>query len=259
MAIDRDGGIGLLLGEDVVDRLAHLGELRRIEIGLAPHRREARRDQQRIVLAQRNVERGREPQDHVAARRGAAELEEAEMALRNLRATGKLELRPAAAMAPVTKLRREFLLTRHLYLPGSCGHAARPQHCTRSSGTTGDSGGRMARRADRHRVERAGRHGRGGDALSRRRQRRSAHACRSCAGASASCACCRSRCCCACAGRTRADWPARRAAGLLLLRAVLHLLQPRGQLHDGGAGKPRALDPAVADHDRGRAARHRAR
>ena len=56
----------------------------------------------------------------------------------------------------------------------------------------------------------------------------------------------------------RGDWPGVAGLGLLLLRAVLHSLQHRGRLHDGGARQPRAVDLAAADHAGRRAARHRA-
>ncbi len=74
MAIDDDRRIGLLLTQDEVERLADLAKLRRGEVGLAPHRGKARGEQQRIVLAQRHVERGGEANDHVAAGRGSSQL-----------------------------------------------------------------------------------------------------------------------------------------------------------------------------------------
>ena len=50
----------------------------------------------------------------------------------------------------------------------------------------------------------------------------------------------------------------RRRLGNLLLRTVLHPLQHRRRLHDGGARQSRAVDLAAADHGRRRAPRHRA-
>jgi len=70
--VDRDGGEGLLLRQHVVERTADFAHFRRGEVSLPPHRGKACRRQQRIVLAQRHVERRCEPHHHVAAGRGAA-------------------------------------------------------------------------------------------------------------------------------------------------------------------------------------------
>ena len=45
MTIDGDRGEGLLLGQDVVDGVAHVGGFRGAEIGLLPDRRKTRGDQ----------------------------------------------------------------------------------------------------------------------------------------------------------------------------------------------------------------------
>nr|WP_244549474.1 hypothetical protein [Bradyrhizobium erythrophlei] len=53
----------------------------------------------------------------LAARCGAAELEEAQMALRNIRASGELELRVALALPPPAQAGCKIALLRHEYLP----------------------------------------------------------------------------------------------------------------------------------------------
>ena len=119
LAVDGNAGERFLLDEHVSHRVAHLGQLGRGEIGFAPHRRKPRRRQQRIVLAQRYVERRGEPHHHVAAWCGATELEKAEMTLRNVGAAGEIELRASAALAPRLQLCREALPLLHDYLPSS--------------------------------------------------------------------------------------------------------------------------------------------
>src|SRR5437660_7743475 len=104
MAIDGDRGKGLLLGHDIVERVADLRKLRRGKIGLLPNRRETGGKQQRIVLTQGDVERRGQADDHVATGRRASDLQEAQMTLRDVRVHGKIELRQSSALAPPAKL-----------------------------------------------------------------------------------------------------------------------------------------------------------
>src|SRR6202023_1621014 len=110
--------------------MADFAKFWRGEIGLAPDRRKAGRDQQGIVLAQRHVEGGCKPHHHVAARRRAAQFHEAEMALRDFAAPREIELRQAAVSAPPAQARCKALMRRHEYLPGSCANAAVRQDAT---------------------------------------------------------------------------------------------------------------------------------
>jgi hypothetical protein len=105
--VDHEGRIRLLLRQHVVERAHHLRKLGRGERAFPPHRRETGGQQQRVLLAQRQVERRRQAQDHVAARRGAAGFQEAEMALGNLGGAGKRKLRLAAMGAPPAQARTE--------------------------------------------------------------------------------------------------------------------------------------------------------
>src|SRR5271165_3039723 len=87
------------------------------------------------MLAQRHVERGRKPHHHVTAWRCPAQFHEAEMALRDSCAAGKIELRQVAVPAPPAQARCKALLPRHEYLPGSCANDAVRQHATGRRGT----------------------------------------------------------------------------------------------------------------------------
>ena len=99
--------VRLLLGQHVVQRAVHLGELRRGEITLAPGRRKTGREEERVVLAQREIEHRGEPQDHLPARAGAPGLEKAEMTLGGPGGASQIELREAATLAPPAQPRPE--------------------------------------------------------------------------------------------------------------------------------------------------------
>ena len=73
-----------------------------------------------IVLAQRQIERRREPGDHIATGGGAPDLQETQMALRNAGPAGKLELRPSPASTPRAQAGRKLRFGSHDYLSGSC-------------------------------------------------------------------------------------------------------------------------------------------
>ena len=107
MPIHRDGGKRLLLGQHVIERLAYLAEFWRGEVGLSPDWGKTGGYQQRIVLAQRDVEGGRQPLHHLAAGRGAAQFQEAQMALRDFRSTREIELRQALVPAPPAQAGRK--------------------------------------------------------------------------------------------------------------------------------------------------------
>ena len=118
-AIDHDGGERFLLAEHVVEAAAHAFELRRGEFGLVPYRRKACGQQKRVLLAQGNLEGDGEAQDHGAARGGSAQLEEAQVTLRDVRPARQLELRDAALPAPPAQPGREVGRRAHDYLSRS--------------------------------------------------------------------------------------------------------------------------------------------
>ncbi|SAK57757.1 hypothetical protein AWB75_02263 [Caballeronia catudaia] len=63
----------------------------------------ARGEQQRIALAQRDIERLRERQERVTARHAAPAFDEADLALRNARFEGEIELTHATHIAPIAQ------------------------------------------------------------------------------------------------------------------------------------------------------------
>ena len=67
MAVHHDRGVRLVMVEQLLERRADLGHRRVVETGLAVLRRVAGGEQHLVALAQRDVERARELEDHVAA------------------------------------------------------------------------------------------------------------------------------------------------------------------------------------------------
>ena len=80
MAVHGHGRKRLLVAKDAVERLARRRHGRVGQVGLVIHRREAAREQELIALAQRNVERTRQRQQHLATRARPSDLDEAEVA-----------------------------------------------------------------------------------------------------------------------------------------------------------------------------------
>ena len=100
MPVDDESRERLLLGEDVVQRTVDLRQLGAAEPSLLPQRRVPRRGEEAVLVAKRDVQGGRQVQDHRLARRGAPGFEEAQMALRGPGDAGKLELGQAATLPP---------------------------------------------------------------------------------------------------------------------------------------------------------------
>ena len=75
-----------------------------VERALRKRRRKARGHQQHVAFAQRHLQPLGEPQHHVARRRGAAGLDEAEMPRRNLGVAGEIELAEMAALPPLPQV-----------------------------------------------------------------------------------------------------------------------------------------------------------
>ncbi len=84
-----------------VDRRPRRGQPRIVERALAIDRREARREQKRVALAQRYAERLRQQQHHVAARLRAAAFDETQMLLGDLGVEREIELGEPAQLPPV--------------------------------------------------------------------------------------------------------------------------------------------------------------
>src|SRR5262249_15465453 len=176
--------------------------------------------------------------DHVGGGGGTAHLQETQMPLRDLRTLGEIKLRPAATLPPPSQRRGKALLTRHEYLPSSCGHDAEQENATSLFVTAG--GGVGTRGPDRNCLKRpwgegGGGRGGGGRALSWQGcgPTHAAHSGRGhgfSLGAAAGVV----------SGQAMPPPPglARRCRiGDLFLRTVFHLLQYRHWLHDRGPRK----------------------
>ena len=103
----RIAGYGSCAGEQPVDGVAHRLHLGRVEVGRVERRREARRDQQRVALAQRHVEVIGEVQHHLAARPGPAGLDEAQVPRRDAGVVRQIELAQAPPRPPVAQQRAD--------------------------------------------------------------------------------------------------------------------------------------------------------
>src|SRR5262249_19781347 len=86
--------------ENDLDRFARLLQGRVAKRALPVDRRETRRNQQQVAVAQRDVELFSQMQDHVSAWCGATRFEEAQMPLRDFSVAGQRELAQAAALPP---------------------------------------------------------------------------------------------------------------------------------------------------------------
>src|ERR1019366_852611 len=192
----------------------------------------------------------RQPDHHLSTGLCPAQFKKAEMALGDFGAASKIELRPAAVLTPPAKCRREVGIARHEYLPGSCVSDTDREDATRQRGGTGGNIGRVVRSSACDCLELPRRYGGGGDTLSHW-GRRSADARHIAVGHRLSVrAADRVDLAGALAAAERLAW--HRRSGTVLLRVVFHPLQPRCQLHDGGARQSRAGDIAAADDAGGR-------
>ena len=117
MPVDRQRGLGEWAGKGSM-AFAPVRELGVVRAPAAEHRREARRHQQHVALAQRHVQPLGQMQDHVAARLGAAQLHKAQVLGGDVRLQRQVELGQAPALAP---LAQQFA-----YGLSGCGHDHRP-------------------------------------------------------------------------------------------------------------------------------------
>ena len=101
VAVDDQAGVGLLLAHHEVERAPHVGHLGRLEAGLPVHRRVAGGGQQVVAAARRDLEHAAQQQHHVAARLGAARLDEAQVPRGDLGVHRQGELAQAPALAPL--------------------------------------------------------------------------------------------------------------------------------------------------------------
>jgi hypothetical protein len=100
--VERKGGIGFLPLQHQIDGGACRGERRMLERTLGKDRGVARRHQQHVAFAHRDIELLREVQQHVAARLRAASFDKAQMPGGNAGVAGEVELAEAAALPPLS-------------------------------------------------------------------------------------------------------------------------------------------------------------
>jgi hypothetical protein len=100
-AVDHHHGVGLLLRQHAIEDRADGPREPVIDVQLLEGVGEAGRVEEGVLIAQRHRERRREAEDHLAARLGAAGLEEADVARRDVGGEREVELAETAAGAPV--------------------------------------------------------------------------------------------------------------------------------------------------------------
>jgi len=103
VAVHRGRRVRLVAGEDLAHGGADLGHLGRVEGRLGVDRRVATGKQELVALAQGHVELVGEAQHHVAARRRAPGLDEAEVARGDLGVEREVHLAEAPALAPAAQ------------------------------------------------------------------------------------------------------------------------------------------------------------
>ena len=96
-------GIGLVAAQDAVDRLAHRAHLRRVEVVLGVGGRVAGGEQQRVAVAQRDVEMLGQLDHHLRARLGPPRLDEAQVPGRHARLEREVLLAHPPPAAPVAQ------------------------------------------------------------------------------------------------------------------------------------------------------------
>ena len=101
MPVERESGIRFLPLQHQIDGGARRGERRMLERTLGKDRGIARRHQQHVAFAHRDIELLGEVQQHVAARLRAAGFDEAQMPGGNAGVAGEVELAEAAALPPL--------------------------------------------------------------------------------------------------------------------------------------------------------------
>src|SRR5262245_43886698 len=107
MAIEREGAAWFVLLEDEFQGHAYLSHSRIVQRRFAIERRVARGEQQQVALAKRHVENVRQLDQHLAARRRPAALQEAQMSGRDPSVERELELGQAARFPPAAQKRAD--------------------------------------------------------------------------------------------------------------------------------------------------------
>ena len=100
MPIEHDSRQRLVARQDLLDRRHRRRQLRRIQTQLAIRRRVSSRQVQVVAITQRHVEGRGQRVEHVAARRAAAGLDEADVARGHTRGGSEIELAHATMLPP---------------------------------------------------------------------------------------------------------------------------------------------------------------
>jgi len=101
--VDDEGGVGLLLAQDELQRAAHVIELGRREIALAVERRVPGGEQQHVAVGEGDVEHRAQALHHRATGVRAPRLQEAQVANGNVRVGGERQLIHTACLSPLTQ------------------------------------------------------------------------------------------------------------------------------------------------------------
>ena len=102
MPVERESGIRFLPLQHQIDGGARRGQRRMLERTLGKDRSIARRHQQQVAFAHRDIELLGEVQQHVAARLRAASFDKAQVPGGNAGVAGEVELAEAAALPPLS-------------------------------------------------------------------------------------------------------------------------------------------------------------
>jgi len=101
--VHRERRVGRVRRKNRLDGLPSGAEVGVVEPSIAQNRREARREQQRVALARGHREALGQVQHHLPAGRRAPGLDAAQVALRDARLGGEMELAEAATSTPLLK------------------------------------------------------------------------------------------------------------------------------------------------------------
>ena len=131
VTIEDQSGVRLLPLEHEIEGAPGLSERGGVQLGRPIHRRETGGRQEVVAVAQRHVKRPSQLQDHLTARLGPARLDEADVAGRDARLAGEVELAELTAYPPVPNQ-----LAQMAFRPAHAAHctpAGRPGHYLRGS------------------------------------------------------------------------------------------------------------------------------
>ncbi len=104
MPVDCKSRIGLVALQHQIDGAAHGRQRRVVERAFDEHRCVSGSHEQNVALAHRNLQLFGEMQNHLAARRRSTRLHKTQMARRDVRFTGEVELAQTPALSPIAQV-----------------------------------------------------------------------------------------------------------------------------------------------------------